>query len=87
MILRGQPIDASAALAAGLIDEIVEMGDLRAAALERAREFADLPSKAYASIKQQVRADVIAKITAAVQEPVAPWFTEETRPAMTKMIG
>ncbi|MCR8826550.1 enoyl-CoA hydratase/isomerase family protein [Pseudosulfitobacter koreensis] len=90
MMLRGQPIDAHAALAAGLVDDIVEPDMLMQAALDAAREFAQLPPAAYAAVKSQLRADIIAKIAAAVEAETAadlPWYTDETADAMARMIG
>lgn len=90
LMMRGQPIDAQAALAAGLVDDIVEPDALAQAALETAREFAQIPPAAYAAVKSQLRADTIAQITAAVAAETAadlPWYTDETAAAMARMIG
>lgn len=90
MMMRGQPIDANAALSAGLVDEIVEPEALTQAALDAAREFAQIPPAAYAAVKSQLRADIIARITAAIDaERTAdlPWYTDETAAAMARMIG
>ena len=87
LILRGQPMGADAALAAGIVDRIVPADELQAAALADAQEFAQIPAQAFASIKQQIRGDVIAKIIQGTQGEPAPWFTEDTRAAMLKMIG
>jgi enoyl-CoA hydratase/carnithine racemase len=87
LILRGQPIGAEAALASGIIDKIVPREDVLAQALQDAAEFAALPSIAYASIKDQIRGDVIAKIKAATSGEAGPWFNAQTRDAMQRMIG
>ncbi|MEP3786330.1 enoyl-CoA hydratase/isomerase family protein [Ascidiaceihabitans sp.] len=87
LILRGKPIGAETALAAGLVDDVVEPDVLHACALEAAQEFAQLPPKAFASIKHQIRGDVIAQIKAATTAEPDLWFTDETRPAMQKMLG
>ena len=90
LMMRGQPIDVQAALAAGLVDDIVEPDALAQAALDAAREFAQIPPAAYAAVKSQLRADTIAQITAAVAAETAadlPWYTDETAAAMARMIG
>ncbi|WP_240310388.1 enoyl-CoA hydratase/isomerase family protein [Pseudosulfitobacter sp. DSM 107133] len=90
MMMRGQPIDSKSALAAGLVDEIVESDGLGQAALNAAREFAQIPPTAYASVKAQLRGDTIAQIEQAVETESAanlPWFTDETATAMARMIG
>lgn len=87
LILRGQPMGAEAALAAGIVDRIVEKDALYDAAMAAALEFADIPPNAFAAIKLQIRDDAINRIKAATTTAPAPWFTDETRAAMAKMIG
>ncbi|ASM72337.1 multifunctional fatty acid oxidation complex subunit alpha [Pseudosulfitobacter pseudonitzschiae] len=90
MMMRGQPIDVHAALAAGLVDEIVASEDLAQAAMDAARDFAQIPPQAYAAVKSQLRADTIARIAQAVAVETAadlPWYTDETAAAMARMIG
>jgi enoyl-CoA hydratase len=87
LILRGQPIKAEAAMSAGIVDRIVAPEDLRTEALKDAAEFASIPPKAFAAIKQQIRGDVIARIKDGTKATPEPWFTDETRSAMAKMIG
>lgn len=87
LILRGQPIGADDALAAGIIDKIVPREDVLSEALKDAAEFGALPSIAYASIKHQIRGEVIAKIKAATADVPAAWFNAQTRAAMQKMLG
>ena len=90
LMMRGRPIDTKAALAAGLIDEIVEADTLAQAALDAAREFAQIPPAAYAAVKLQLRSDAIDRTKAAIAAETAanqPWFTDETAAAMARMIG
>jgi enoyl-CoA hydratase len=86
LMLRGQPVDAQTAQSMGLVDLIVDAEDVLPQALKDATEFACIPAKAYASIKNQLRGDVIARIRAAPPS-TAQWFTEETTGAMSKMLG
>lgn len=90
LMLRGQPIGAEAALAAGIVDEVVDPETLNTRALDVARELAVIPPKAYARVKAQLRQGAIDQITAAVAAEEAAgedWFTDETAPAMARMIG
>ncbi|WP_028956539.1 enoyl-CoA hydratase/isomerase family protein [Sulfitobacter sp. 20_GPM-1509m] len=90
LMMRGQPIDSKSALAAGVVDEIVEPDRLAQAALDAAQEFAQIPPAAYAAVKSQLRADAIARTKAAIAAETAadlPWFTDETAAAMARMIG
>jgi enoyl-CoA hydratase/carnithine racemase len=87
MLLRGQPVTADQALAAGIVDKIVSREDVLTQALTDAAEFARLPSIAYAAIKQQLRGDTIAKIKAGTAHETGPWFNAQTRGAMQKMLG
>ena len=86
LMLRGQSVDAETAKNMGIVDLIVAAEDVLPQALKDAAEFAQIPAKAYASVKHQLRGDVIAKIRMA--PPSAnDWFTGETSPAMSKMLG
>jgi enoyl-CoA hydratase len=86
LMLRGQPVDAETAQRMGIVDMIVDPEDVLPLALKDAAEFACIPAKAYASIKHQLRGDVIAKILAA-PPATDKWFTDETTVAMAKMLG
>lgn len=85
LMLTGQPVRADAALAQGFIDEIAE--DALAAATVKARELAVLPPLAHAAIKRQIRTPAITRIREAMAKPHTGWFTDETRPAMQRMMG
>lgn len=56
MVLRGTPLDASDALAAGLADRVVAASELRAAAVKEAKAMARVPSDAFAAVKRDLRA-------------------------------
>lgn len=86
LMLRGQAVDACTAKDMGMVDNIVEPDDVLPEALKIAAEFAQIPAKAYASIKQQLRGDVIAKIRA-LPPATTDWFSDETRAAMARMLG
>lgn len=90
LMLTGQPIDAQAAQAAGIIDVLVE-DDPTQRALQEARALAGIPAMAYASVKRQIRGTTIERIEQAMREgqtaPEGGWFTDETRAAMQRMIG
>ena len=88
---NGSAIQVDAALKAGIVDELVQVGDVLDQALKIARDYAQIPPKAYATVKNQIRADTIALLKSEVEKSKSsdrePWFTEETAPAMAKMIG
>lgn len=91
LMLTGLPIDAQRAHALGIIDELVEPDALRERALHRAADLAGLPPGTFASIKSQLRGDVIDTMRSAMDAggnaPEDGWFTAETVPAMKRMIG
>ena len=91
MMQNGQPIQAKAAKKAGILDELVEEGQSIEKAKQIALKYAQLPPRAYQTIKYQLRSPVIRALrkelkNAASAEPRA-WFTEETKQAMAKMIS
>jgi enoyl-CoA hydratase/carnithine racemase len=87
LMLSGQPVGVEAALAAGIIDEMAD--DVAARAEWVALRMADIPPRAYAAVKRQIRGPALARIEAAMAAGmgVASWFTEETAEAMARMIG
>lgn len=91
LMLTGQPMSAQDAKISGIIDRIVPAEDLFQAALDEAAELGQIPPKTFASVKQQIRGDVIAKIEAGIKAganaPHSGWFNDETIPAMRKMLG
>lgn len=56
MVLRGTPLDAAEALAAGLADAVVPAPELEAAAVKDAKGRARVPPAAYAAVKRDLRA-------------------------------
>ncbi len=87
LMMRGQPIAADAALACGLVDEVVDPEVLMDVAVREAQAFAAIPPVAYAAVKQQIRGDTIARIKTQMGKARGAWFTAETRDAMTAMLG
>jgi enoyl-CoA hydratase/carnithine racemase len=74
MILSGQPIDAAAALAWGLVTEVLTESELPARALELARRIADNAPAAVQAAKQLVDASA-GEGTATTLEALAAGFT------------
>ena len=72
LALFGRVYDPAAALAAGLVDEVVAPDRLLARAREKARELAGL--RGYAAIKAQLRAATLAKLDAAIAADDDPVF-------------
>lgn len=73
LMLHGTPLDADAALEAGLVDEVVDDGELDTHALELAADLARGPTRAYAEMKallrppglrEQIEAEVAATLRA-----------------------
>lgn len=91
LMLTGQPISAQTAEMSGLIDVLVDADAVNDTALTLARSMADIPPMAYAAVKLQIRGDAIARIQDALlngaNEPAGDWFTDETKPAMQRMLG
>ncbi len=90
MLLNGQPYTADKALAAGILDEVVDADALQDRAVDMATQYAVLPPKTYASAKHQLRGPVIEAIAQATKEAAIAaqegWFTDETKPAMRAMM-
>ena len=91
MMQNGQPIPANTAENAGIVDECVPEGEALDRSMQIALKYAQLPPQAYKTIKHQVRAPAITALRSEVEKAAstAPqaWYTEETKGAMTKMIG
>lgn len=90
LMLTGQPIPAEAAVAAGIVDELCEMNDVRERAIAKARELAQIPAATYDRVKAQMRAPAISVIQAGMallkDNPDRHWFGPETKPAMREML-
>jgi enoyl-CoA hydratase/carnithine racemase len=68
LIYTGRLLGAEAALAAGLVDQLVPASDLLEKALQAAGELAELPEGAFAMTKRQLRQEVVERIAAREQE-------------------
>ena len=91
LMLTGQPVSAEDARMSGMIDRIVAEGTALDAALAEAAQLGQIPPKTFASVKRQIRGDVIARIEAGIASganaPEDGWFNAETIPAMRAMLG
>lgn len=91
LMLTGQPIRAEQAHASGIVDQIVPEGTTLEAALAQAAQLGRIPPMTFASVKRQIRGDVIARIEAAIADganaPTGGWFNDETKLAMRAMLG
>lgn len=91
LLLSGQPMNAQQALAAGILDEVVDPDELSEHALKVAQSYAVLPLKTYATAKRQLRQETVQHIETAMKNgantPKGGWFSDETKPAMKAMVG
>lgn len=91
LLLNGQPITAQAALASGIVDEIVAADAVMDRALDLAAQYAALPPKTYAASKADLRGATIQRIETAMQNgantPEGGWFSDETKTAMAAMLA
>jgi enoyl-CoA hydratase len=80
-VLTGELVDAAAAVAAGVFDELVPGPAVLDRAVERARVLADLPHRAYETVKAQLRGDVVGALERAIAEGSDPmldaWLTPD----------
>ncbi|SJZ35211.1 Enoyl-CoA hydratase/carnithine racemase [Enhydrobacter aerosaccus] len=85
LILLGESLDMQQALSLGVFDRCVPPRSLLLEAVGQARRHAELPSKAFATIKRELRATSLARIAAARAGDGEPrleeWLGEETRRA------
>lgn len=83
LVLGAELVDAEAALAQGLVDELAEPEAVLERALAVAREFAALPSGTYETVKAQLRGPELAAIRAGIErDPLAGgWLSDETADA------
>lgn len=90
LMLTGQPISAIDAAAAGIVDHLCDVTEVRDAAIAKARELAEIPGATYARVKAQMRAPAISVIKAGMErletDPDRKWFGPETKGAMRKML-
>jgi len=91
LMLTGQPIDADTAARAGFVDERVSADQVAGRAQSVARQMADSPPRAFAAVKRQIRGATTARIEAGMRDlaanPERGWYSDETRPAMRRMLG
>lgn len=90
LILFGQNMTSTAALKAGVFDEMVEPGALIERALLKAGEFAVLPPTAFAKSKRQLRSRAYEAIESAIAgaEPLLNgWLSRETVQAAAAVLA
>jgi enoyl-CoA hydratase/carnithine racemase len=90
LILFGQNMRSTAAVAAGVFDELVEPEALLERALVKASEFAALPPAAFAKSKRQLRSRAFEAIEAAIAgaEPLLNgWLSRETIEAAAAVLA
>ena len=90
LILFGQNMTSTAAIAAGVFDEMVDPGALLQRALAKASEFAALPQAAFAKSKRQLRSRAYEAIEAAIAgaEPsLTGWLSRETVQAAAAVLA
>lgn len=90
LVLRGHNVDPRQAVEDGLFDEHVGAGALMARATEKAAGLAALPPVSYRVIKQQLRADTIARMKDIVEHERDPllnaWVSQETQAASAAIL-
>ena len=84
LVLEAGLSDAAAMHELGAFDEIA--ADPLARALEVAARLAALPGGAYATVKAQLRADVIERARAGPDPVAGGWFADETRKAAADVL-
>lgn len=91
LMLTGEPMSAEDARICGIVDRIVPPETLLEDALTEAAKLGQIPPATFASVKRQIRGDVIDKIKAGIaagaNAPDGGWFNDETVPAMRAMLG
>ena len=90
LVLFGQNITATAAVDAGVFDEMVDPAALLERALAKAGEFAALPQSAFAGSKRQLRSRACEAIEAAIAgaEPLLKgWLSQETIQAAAAVLA
>lgn len=91
IMLSGHNIDTERAGSMGIVDEVVKLEDLPSRSLDVARDYANIPSIAYAKVKAQMRAHTLRSMAQILEQKSDPtlkgWFTDETRTAMDKLLA
>ena len=90
VLTSGERFSAEQALALGLVDELVEPGELMERALARARALAGKPAGGYRRLKRYAREALAARMHALddahLDELVDQWFSEETQRLVTAAV-
>jgi len=90
LVLGTELIDPEAALARGIVDEVVFPDAVFTRAREVADRFAELPAAAYERVKEQLRAPTLAEIRPVVEEGRDPmlegWLAGETPDAAARIL-
>ena len=90
LVLFGEDMTATAAIDAGMFDEMVDSGKLLERAQAKADEFAALPQAAFAASKKQLRSRASQAIEAAIAgaEPLLNgWLSRETIQAAAAVLA
>lgn len=91
LLSRGALLDPEAALASGLVDELTEVGDVRARALAYAVDLLALPPNAYARTRALVRRDLVALFDGSRENLIDSFaeifFSAETRSRMQALLA
>ncbi|MCC5794380.1 MAG: enoyl-CoA hydratase/isomerase family protein [Chromatiales bacterium] len=89
LALRGELLNMDEALAAGLVDELVEPGLLDARALELATGLLGLPPRAMNETRLAAKAGLIAALRGGRDAELATeyWFSEETQAGMRALVA
>jgi enoyl-CoA hydratase len=91
LVLMARNLDSEQAFAYGILDELVPRDGLMERALECARDLAAMPRVAYGRIKQQLRADTIARIdevNAKASDPMLDrWLTGDSATAAAAVLS
>ncbi len=81
LVMRAHLVDPPEALDLGMVDELADPDAVLARALDMAAELGDMPSDAYATVKQQLRGPMLAEMQRVVEsgtDPVAQgWLSAE----------
>lgn len=79
LVLGSELIGMEEALELQVLDELAPEGDLVERALDRAREMAGAPAETYATVKRQLRGDVLDAVESGANDPLAAgWLGNES---------
>jgi enoyl-CoA hydratase len=90
LVLTGQTLSPSEALAIGLVDEVADPDSLLDRALDQARDLARIPAETFALTKTQLRHETRQRIEAGerayADRLVDAWAADSTRQAVTRYL-